>query len=280
MSVRRVRCRPVTADATAPAEQTAPADQTTARPLTARSVLLSLLLGNTPPRAPVSRLVRTAALFGIAGGTVRTALSRMASVGEVTTNGDGWYELTSPRLLARQTRQIASRRAEVHPWTERGWVQAVVVAEGRRPASERSRVRDELTRARLAELREGVWLRPDNLGRSPEVEGELQWFHTRPHGDPVELAATLWDLDAWAARAIGLIAMMDRSIAPLAADDHHWLAEGFVTSAAVLRHFQADPLLPTELRPTDWPGDELRRRYDEFDTTYRTCLATWFRADH
>lgn len=279
MSVSRVRCRPVTADATAPSDQATPADQTTARPLTARSVLLSLLLGNTPPRAPVSRLVRTAALFGIAGGTVRTALSRMASVGEVTTNGDGWYELTSPRLLRRQRRQIASRRAEIQPWTDGGWVQAVVVAGGRRPASERSRVRDELTRARLAELREGVWLRPDNLGRSPEVEGELQWFRTRPDDDPATLAATLWDLDAWATRANDLIAMMDRSITPLAADDHRWLAEGFMTSAAVLRHFQADPLLPTELRPADWPGDALRRHYDEFDTTYRSCLATWFRAE-
>ena len=267
----------MTSHTTSPLDDRAPGDESM-RPLNARSVLLSLLLGNSPPRAPVARLVRTAALFGIAGGTVRTALSRMVSIGEVTTDGEGWYELTSPRLLARQSRQIASRRAEVGAWRDGAWVQAIVVAEGRRPASERSRVRDELTRARLAELREGVWLRPDNLGGPPEIDGELQWFRTRPHGDPVELAATLWDLDAWAARAIGLIAMMDRSIAPLAADDHRWLAEGFVMIAAVLRHFQADPLLPTELRPTDWPGDALRRCYDEFDTTYRTCLATRFRA--
>lgn len=272
----------VTADPTAPATAAAPErnpDDTSPRPLNARSVLLSLLLGNTPPRAPVSRLVRTAELFGIAGGTVRTALSRMGSVGEVTTTGDGWYELTSPRLLARQSRQIASRRAEVRPWTDGGWVQAIVVAEGRRPASERSRVREELTRSRLAELREGVWLRPDNLGGSPEIDGELQWFRARPEGDPVELCAHLWDLGAWSARAHQLVEVMDRSIAPLAAGDHRWLADGFVTSAAVLRHFQADPLLPAELLPADWPGDALRRHYDEFDAVYRSCLATWFRAE-
>ena len=38
------------------------------RPLTARSVLLSALLGTTPPRLPVGRLVRAAELFGITIG--------------------------------------------------------------------------------------------------------------------------------------------------------------------------------------------------------------------
>lgn len=261
-----------------------PLDPSTARPLTARSVLLSLLLGNTPPRAPVAQLVRTAALFGIAEGTARTALSRMAAAGEVTTD-DGWYELASERLLSRQARQLRSRRAETRAWDGASWIQAVVATDGRRPAAERARLRDRLGRARLAELREGIWLRPDNLADTDEVVdaiagSELTWFVGRPiDDDPAALAARLWDLDAWARGAGVLIAAMDRLLEPLRADDHRALADGFVTSAAVLRHFQADPLLPDALVPDGWPGRRLRTSYDTYDAAYRACLATYFRTE-
>jgi phenylacetic acid degradation operon negative regulatory protein len=48
----------------------------------------------------------------------------------------------------------------------------------------------------------------------------------------------------------------------------------------VLRHFQADPLLPGQLLPEDWPGDRLRRDYDRYDTAYRSVLRTWFSEHH
>ena len=47
------------------------------RPLDARSVVLSTLLGTDPPRMPVARLVRAGEIFGLRPGTVRTALTRM-----------------------------------------------------------------------------------------------------------------------------------------------------------------------------------------------------------
>jgi phenylacetic acid degradation operon negative regulatory protein len=50
------------------------------------------------------------------------------------------------------------------------------------------------------------------------------------------------------------------------------LAKGFMVSAAVLRHLLADPILPAELLPDDWPGPELRRRYEVFDAGYRADL--------
>jgi phenylacetic acid degradation operon negative regulatory protein len=53
------------------------------------------------------------------------------------------------------------------------------------------------------------------------------------------------------------------------------LAPGFVVSAAVLRHFQADPLLPMELSGRSWPGPRLRRDYDHFDAAYRRLLRGW-----
>lgn len=253
----------------------------TGRPLTARSVLASVLLGSDPPRLPVRLLVSTTALFGIAEGTTRMALSRMAAAGELET-GDGTYALTG-RLLKRRRRQEASRAARTTPWPTdsdgRGpWRQAVVVAD-RRPAAERRALRDQMGAARLAEQREGVWLRPDNLGTLPAVAGrDCAWSTVVPDDDPAVLAAGLWDLSGWAAGVEALRAAMAPLVGPLEASDRSVLADGFTLSAAVLRHLQRDPLLPAELLPDGWPGAALRADYDRYDTAYRAVLATWFAA--
>jgi phenylacetic acid degradation operon negative regulatory protein len=91
-----------------------------------------------------------------------------------------------------------------------------------------------------------------------------------PDDDPATLAAELWDLEGWAAGAEELRRR-------LAAADPAELADGFVLSADVLRHLQADPLLPAELLPPDWPGAALRAEYDRFDAAYRAVLGDWFR---
>lgn len=250
------------------------------RPLTARSVLLSLLLGTDPPRLPASRLVRAASLFGIAEGTSRTALSRMAAQGDVEAT-DGWYRLSADRLLARQARQAASRRATTRPWRAGRWVQAVVTANGPRPAPERAELRATLTHARLAELREGVWMRPDNLPRhEPTPHDDLTWLGVTTRGDDIDLAARLWDLPAWAERARALGREMRRLTPPLEHGDPAPLAEGFVVNAATLRHLQADPLLPDALLPRAWPGSEVREQFERFDAAYRAVLRAWFAAEH
>ena len=49
-------------------------------------------------------------------------------------------------------------------------------------------------------------------------------------------------------------------------------------SAAVLRHFNADPLLPRELLDRRWPGDALRADYERYDRAYKDLLAGWLRS--
>lgn len=253
-------------------------------------MVASTLLGTEPPRLPVAFLVRTGALFGLSDGAVRTALSRMVAAGEASTDGDGWYRLTGA-LAARQDLQRSSRLARTVEWSGR-WRMAVVVG-GARSASDRAQLRRAMRQLRMAELRDGVWLRPDNLarpesspagdadpvdGRAVAVE-QCQWFGVEPEltlaRSDAELAAELWDLPAWAAAATELRRDMHLLVDRLDAGEPSALAEGFVLSAAVLRHFLADPLLPRELRPRDWPGDALRRDYDRYDAAYRSLLARW-----
>jgi phenylacetic acid degradation operon negative regulatory protein len=226
--------------------------------------LLSTLLGLDPPVLAVRRLVETASLFGIADGAARTALSRMVSAGEVVAD-EGRYRLTG-RLLDRQRRQDEGRRPRTTRWNGR-WRMAVITAD-RRSASDRADLRAALTRLRLAEWREGVWLRPDNLDVTPTgVSAEhCSWLVADLDDVPA-----LWDLDGWAKEARDLL---DELATAPTIDD---LAPGFVLSAAVLRHLAADPLLPPALLPAHWPGDDLRSTYDGWDRAYRRLLAEWHR---
>jgi phenylacetic acid degradation operon negative regulatory protein len=241
-------------------------------PFTARSVLASALLGENPPELPVAHLVHLAGLFGINENRARVALSRMASAGEVTTDGPGRYRL-SGHLLDRQGRQSVSRRGRTRPW-EGSWRMVVVTTAGQ-SADDRAARRKRLVLARLAEQREGVWLRPDNIDLRPDPaqDPDVALYSGAPEADPAELAASLWDLDGWTRRAAELADQMD-SLPPTGPDD---LAPGFVLSAAVLRHLQADPLLPTALLPDGWPGTSLRSEYDRWDGQYRRVLRTWGR---
>ena len=128
--------------------------------MTARSVVLSVLLGAHPASATASELVRLTADFDIREPTLRVALTRMVSAGDLVRSQDG-YRL-SDRLLARQRRQddaIDPRAAHVgrhvdHPGDHQ--------RRHRRPHP--CRVCEPPCRtAGSRELREGVWLRPDNL---------------------------------------------------------------------------------------------------------------------
>ncbi len=132
---------------------------TVGRPLTARSVIASILLPLDRPELPGRSLVRCCELFGIAEGTTRVALSRMVARHELE-QVDGGYRLTGP-MLERQARQRAARWPKLRPWSG-SWLVSVVVAE-RRDAAERAMLRGVLRHHRMAELREGVWARPDNV---------------------------------------------------------------------------------------------------------------------
>ncbi|MER7544614.1 PaaX family transcriptional regulator C-terminal domain-containing protein [Actinomadura sp.] len=233
------------------------------RPLTARSVVLSTLLGVHPPRLPARHLVRVGDLFGIAEGTIRVALSRMVAAGDLVQSG-GAYALTE-RLLARQARQDEARLPPTRPW-DGAWEIAVITAE-RRPAADRAALRQAMSALRLAELREGTWLRPANLTRArPDpVVRQCTFLTGRPEEDPALLAATLWDLDAWTEKAEAL-----RTALTSATE----MADRFTLAAAVLRHLLNDPLLPPSLLPPTWPGPALRTLYEAFEKDFEQLLTT------
>jgi phenylacetic acid degradation operon negative regulatory protein len=228
------------------------------RPLSARSVVLSLLLGVHPAEMSAAALVRAGELFDVPETTLRAAVSRMVSAGDLVREGST-YTL-SQRLLDRQRRQDEALRVDTVDW-DGSWEQVVITSSGR-SASDRAGLRSTLAALRLAELREGVWLRPANLARVlPAWSADLiTTFAVTPREDPGLLSRRLWDVDGWAAHGR---ALLEEMAAPETA------RTALTLNATVVRHLLVDPALPDELLPADWPSAELRTAYD----SYRSSLS-------
>jgi phenylacetic acid degradation operon negative regulatory protein len=220
--------------------------------LTARSVVLSVLLGAHPAWASSSELITLTADFGIREPTLRVALTRMVGAGDLVRSADG-YRL-SDRLLARQRRQDEALNPRPRRW-DGTWTTLVITSVGI-DAKTRAALRVMLNDKRFAELREGVWMRPATLDveLGDQLGARVRVLSARD-GDPSGLAGRLWDLPAWARAGRGLL------------DDSREASDvpaRFAAAAAIVRHLLTDPVLPPELLPGDWPGAALRQAYHDF----------------
>ncbi len=175
--------------------------------------------------------------------TVRVAVSRMVAAGELVREHRA-YTL-DPALRARRIELAAP---PVRPW-EGDWEQVVITAAGR-PSADRAALRARLLSLRLAEFREGVWLRPANLVRTlpAELAATTIQFRLRPVEDPTALTAALWSLTDWSARGHALLGAIENPDP----------ATRFAAVCAALDLLTTDPALPETVQPDDWPVDALR----------------------
>jgi phenylacetic acid degradation operon negative regulatory protein len=220
--------------------------------MTAQSVVLSVLLGAHPAWATAAELIRLTEDFGLREQTLRVALTRMVASGDLVRSADG-YRL-SDRLLARQRRQDDAVHPRLRPW-DGAWTTLIITSVGI-DARTRAGLRTTLRQSRFGELREGVWLRPDNLKLELPAGTRPRVRVLRGYDDaPAELANLLWDLPGWAGTGRRLLDEMS------AATD---VPGRFVAAAGMVRHLLTDPVLPDELLPDRWPGDALRASYGQF----------------
>lgn len=240
-------------------------------PLSPRSIVLSLLLGSHPPQMPVGRILEFTALFDIADGAVRTALSRMVTAGDLITD-DGPYRLAS-RLLERQAQQDAGRVDPARVWDGTWWTVAVLAE--RRTMAERRAFRSQAVGARLGELRPDVWLRPANVAIPSDLPGVLVTRGPILGVAERQLVAQLWDLDVIGAEAIAHRCALDQAAARLAEPDDRALADAFVALAAAQRFLRTEPQLPIELS-SGAPGGDVRGRYSEVVDNFQSRLGRFY----
>ncbi|MGI5220698.1 PaaX family transcriptional regulator C-terminal domain-containing protein [Nocardia sp. CA-290969] len=233
------------------------------RALTARSAILSVLLGSHPAQAPAGWIVRVGTGLGLQESAVRAALTRMVAAGDLERGADATYRL-SERLAERQRRQDRAISPDPRVW-EGGWILAIVTV-GAADSTDRAAFRETLRLARFGELREGVWCRPDNI--AVELPGaarqRVSLFTGQPEEPAITLADRLFAPVRWAERARELLAALG---------DAEAMGTRFAVAAATVRHLLDDPVLPPELLPADWPGQLIRERYEMFVTEFQGFAA-------
>lgn len=224
--------------------------------LTARSVILSLLVSNHPAEPTSAQIARAAEVFDVKPSATRAALSRLTQAGDLVRGDDG-YRL-SPRLHERR-RQVENETVlETAPWS--GQWEFVLITESGRDPDTRTALRTRLGRLRLAELREGVWGRPANLVRPLGLEDEPVLVVTGvPETEDQTLVARLWDLDGWQVHSERLLALMRT------ATDR---VDRFTGAAGLVRHLLTDPTLPPELLPEPWSVDAVRRAWADYQEEF------------
>lgn len=211
-----------------------------------------MLLGAHPAWATTAELLALTDGFQIREPTLRVALTRMVAAGDLVRSADG-YRL-SDRLLARQRRQDEALDPRTRAW-DGSWITLVVTTAGV-AAPARAAFRKTLQDIRFAELRDGVWLRPDNLCVELPAGVRQRVRVLRSFDEsPAELAGRLWDLAAWSATGHRLLREMSAAAA---------VPARFAVAAAMVRHLLTDPVLPADLLSADWPGARIRAAYREF----------------
>ena len=248
-------------------------------PFSARSLLLSFLLGTHPPDVPAARLVDFGDLFGLRAGTIRTALSRMTATGDVEAN-DGRYRLAG-RLLDRQREFVRGQQRPVGEWNGDWWT--VLVTADARSVAERRRFRSAMEGALLGELRPDTWMRPANSDAPGEVaaafggSGIVATRGPLAVGDDASLAAQLWDvssIEATSARIVDVLAPLGADLAAteVGGDDRAALLPvTFEVSAVAVRHLRTEPQLPSELADSS-ASQALRSTYAEVTALFRSAL--------
>ncbi|MGW6966370.1 PaaX family transcriptional regulator [Streptomyces zaomyceticus] len=239
---------------------------------TPRSLIVSLYgaYGRTPDGSPmpVAALIRLLAVLGVDAPSVRSSVSRLKRRGLLlpgrTADGAAGYALSEDarRLLDDGDRRIYAR---TEPKLSEGWVLAVFSV----PEAERHK--RHLLRSRLARLgfgtaAPGVWIAPARLYE--ETRNALERLELSPYvdlfrGDHLGYAATAgavarwWDLTSIAGLHEEFLAAHEPVLrawraAPAGAEDAY--RDYLLVLDSWRRLPYADPVLPAELLPDDWPG--------------------------
>ncbi len=252
---------------------------------TPRSLLLDLLSTLRRGSMPVRALVEAGALFGIAEGSMRVALTRGLADGLLERDERGAYRLgDGASAVADRVGSWRRLEARVRPWSGR-WLTAIAAGLPRSRAAERRHAR-ALRWLGCRELRRGVAVRPDNLtGGIDAVRAEGTHFGLAP-GSIVCVLDGLDALTEARARALwnadGLVDGYRRTCRALAASAERIPAlpegaamiESFRLGGAALRQLTLDPLLPEPIVPTAERA-ALVAAMRRYDTVGRRCWSAF-----
>ena len=239
------------------------------RPLRAGSLIVTVFGDAIASRGGelwLGSLLEIMALFGVDGGLVRTALSRLVAEGwlERTRAGrNSFYRLSATGMaeFSAATQRIYHSAPE--PWDGRLRVAILSALDG----EARAQMRDRLLSRGFGQAAPTVLLRPAHPEREEAVSTRgVVWLDSLIERQPDAariLAETCWQLggiaDAYRrfGAAFGPLAVPSGSAASLGGE------RAFQLRVLLIHEYRRvilrDPMLPREMLPPDWPGHAARQ---------------------
>ncbi|MEU6314915.1 PaaX family transcriptional regulator C-terminal domain-containing protein [Streptomyces sp. NPDC047014] len=239
---------------------------------------------------PVSALVRLLGAAGVDAPSVRSSVSRLKRRGFLlpgrATDGSAAYGLSDE---ARQLLEDGDRRIYGSPRLSEEWLVAVFSV----PEQERSK--RHLLRSRLAGLgfgavAPGVWIAPARLAE--ETAHTLERLHLTAYVElfrgghlgfapTAEAVARWWDLAALAKQHEEFLDLHEPVLRGLQSGPDPTPEEAYRGYLLALDSWRrlpyADPGLPRELLPSDWPGDRSAAVFAELHDRLRDAGADFAR---
>lgn len=229
--------------------------------ITPRSLILDLLSTLRRGAMPVRALVEAGAMFGLAEGSVRVALSRLLRDGRIERDERGAYRLgPAAREVAERAAGWRRQSERMRPWSG-AWLAVIATRPAVGARAARRRHARALRWLGFRPLERGLAVRPDNLrGGVAGVRDELARLGPLPGAlvctlsdlDPVSEARAreLWDVPALLAGYRRLREALERSAAELPnRPPAEAMVESFRLGGEALRALALDPLLPEPIVP-------------------------------
>ncbi|WP_329199134.1 MULTISPECIES: PaaX family transcriptional regulator [unclassified Streptomyces] len=237
---------------------------------------------------PVSALIRLLGAAGVDAPSVRSSVSRLKRRGFLlparAADGAAAYELSEE---ARQLLEDGDRRIYGSPRLSQEWLVAVF------SVPEQERHKRHLLRSRLARLgfgavAPGVWIAPAHLYE--ETGRTMERLHLTPYVElfrgahlgfapTAEAVARWWDLTALAKQHEEFLDQQEPELRALQSGPGptpEQAYRGYLLALDSWRRLPyADPGLPRELLPADWPGDRAAAVFAELHARLRDAGAAF-----
>src|SRR5882672_1260925 len=206
----------------------------------------------------------------IDSGVVRTAMSRLASDGWLERNKVGRNSFYRLDKKGRQTFDTATKHIYDPPlsdWT--GRFELLLIGNG----EDRDASRDALKNAGFGSPLPGVWVAPSGVPVPEEAAGAIRLEVSAQDDNGRRLLSESWPLERTADAYLKFMKTFEPLRASIGRGDVLSDADAFTARILLIHHYRRvvlrDPLLPTALLPSDWPGRAARTLCGEI---YRALL--------
>jgi phenylacetic acid degradation operon negative regulatory protein len=253
----------------------AAAEDGAVRPQTLMLNLLGRYLLGRPTVVSAGSVIEVFARAGVGQHAARSTLARMVNRGMLTRQRHGramYFGLTAQAeaILRDGEDRIWRSRAVNQDWD--GWWTLLGFSLPESWQRQRHELRSQLTWAGFGPLFNGLWVAPGRvevtrLVASLGLESRVKAFYAQaiPGTDIATMVRENWDTGAVAARYHGFLSRWQGSDPPPGRRDP--LAVQLLLSSDWLQVIRADPRLPAEHLPADWPAAKAESLFVELDST-------------